>query len=560
MTERTSRQPASKQPNCDVVVVGAGFAGIYALWQARQRGLSVRGFESAPDVGGTWYWNAYPGARCDVPSYNYAYFFDSEIVRRWNWSDVCAYQGEIQRYLRHVAERCDVVKDIAFDTKVSSASYSEETALWTISTQSTETRPGEIVVCRYLVLAIGALSEPKVPDIDGASSFAGETYFTSKWPKDRAVDFTGKRVGVIGTGSSGVQVVPEIAKTARNVFVFQRTANYVIPTEGGPIDSVHMSTLRQDPQAVRQALRETYGGNQPLGIGQHRFGELDEQGREDALRKAWDGKYPALAFRDAHLPEANAAISDYIRKKMQEIVADPRTAHHLTPWDHPYGGKRPCRSDVYLQTFNKPHVRLIPLTETPILEITPQGVVTSTETIELDVLVYATGFDAITGSVFAIDITGIGGASIRDAWRDGPRNYLGTMVHGFPNLFLPSSAMSPSVLSNMATLAEQQIDFILDSIVWLEEHGRPGLHPEPGSQERWREETLRYAARRPGALTTKSWYSGANIPGKPRVFMVYCGGFKKYHDNCLTELRDGFPSYALERRTDHKQEDKRQQR
>jgi cation diffusion facilitator CzcD-associated flavoprotein CzcO len=313
MIERTS-----KQPDCDVVVVGAGFAGIYALWQARQRGLSVRGFESAPDVGGTWYWNAYPGARCDVPSYNYAYFFDSEIVRNWNWSDICAYQGEIQHYLRHVAERCDILRDIAFDTKVSRASYSAETALWTLSTSS-----GETVVCRYLVLAIGALSEPKVPDIDGAHDFAGETYFTSKWPKDRAVDFAGKRVGVIGTGSSGVQVIPEIAKTAERVFVFQRTANYVIPTEGGPIDSKHMSSLRQDPQAVRQALRETYGGNQPLGIGEHRFGELDETGREEALRKAWDGRYPALAFRDAHLPEANAAISDHIRKRMQAIVEDP---------------------------------------------------------------------------------------------------------------------------------------------------------------------------------------------------------------------------------------------
>lgn len=532
----------SKQPDCDVVVVGAGFAGIYALWQARQRGLSVRGFESAPDVGGTWYWNAYPGARCDVPSYNYAYFFDSEIVRNWNWSDICAYQGEIQHYLRHVAERCDVLRDIAFDTKVSRASYSEQTALWTLSTSS-----GETVVCRYLVLAIGALSEPKVPDIDGAPDFAGETYFTSKWPQDRAVDFAGKRVGVVGTGSSGVQVIPEIAKTAARVFVFQRTANYVIPTEGGPIDSQHMSSLRQDPQAVRQALRETYGGNQPLGIGEHRFGELDETGREEALRKAWDGRYPALAFRDAHLPDANAAISDHIRKRMQAIVEDPWTAHHLTPWDHPYGGKRPCRSDVYLQTFNKPHVRLIPLAETPILRIAPQGVVTSAETIELDVLVYATGFDAITGSVFAIDIAGIGGRSIKEAWRDGPRNYLGTMVHGFPNLFLPSSAMSPSVLSNMATLAEQQIDFIFDSILWLEQNGQPGLHPQRESQERWREETLHYAGRRPGALTTKSWYSGANIPGKPRVFMVYCGGFKKYHDTCLTELREGFPSYALER-------------
>lgn len=538
MTERTS-----KKPDCDVVVVGAGFSGIYALWQARQRGLSVRGFESASDVGGTWYWNAYPGARCDVSSYNYAYFFDSEIVKSWDWSDVCSYQAEIQKYLRHVAERCDVMKDIAFNTKVTVASYDEDNGLWTVKTKS-----GETVVCRYLILAIGALSEPKTPDIEGVDSFAGESYFTSSWPKDRVVDFTNKRVGVIGTGSSGVQVIPEIAKTASSVFVFQRTANFVTPTEGGAINSEQMSVLRQDPQAVRKALRATYGGNMPLGIGEHRFTDLDEKGREEALEQAWDGKYPALAFRDAHLPEANAAISEFIRKKMKELVSDPWTAHHLTPWDHPYGGKRPCKSDVYLQTFNKPNVRLIPLTETPIERIVPEGIATSAEAIELDILVYATGFDAISGALFAIDITGIDDVSFKDEWADGPLNYLGTMVHGFPNLFLPSSAMSPSVLSNMATLAEQQVDFIFDSISWLEQNGQPGLHPQRVSQDRWREETMRYAARRPGALTTRSWYSGANIPGKPQVFMVYCGGFKKYNDICLAEVSEGFPSYSLERR------------
>lgn len=538
MTKETSGAP-----DCDIVVVGAGFAGIYALWRARERNFSVRGFESAPDVGGTWYWNAYPGARCDVASYNYAYFFDSEIVRKWEWSDVCSGQAEIQSYLRFVAERCNVLKDITFATKVVSVSYMEERALWTVITNS-----GEKVVCRYVILAIGALSEPKTPDIEGVNEFAGETYFTSSWPKDRQIDFRDKRVGVIGTGSSGVQIIPEIAKAAKEVFVFQRTANYVTPTEGGPINSERMASLREDPQAIRKALRETYGGNQALNIGAHRYSELDEEGRTIALQIAWDGKFPALAFRDAHMPEANAAISEFIRAKMQETVQDPWTAHHLVPWDHPYGGKRPCRSDVYLETFNKPNVRLIPLTETPIEMIGPSGIVTTAETIDLDIIVYATGFDAISGAVFAIDIAGIGGVSMKQVWADGPVNYLGTMVHGFPNLFLPSSAMSPSVLSNMATLAEQQIDFIFESIVWLEKNGRPGLHPQPASQESWRDETFRYAGRRPGALTTKSWYSGANIPGKPRVFMVYCGGFNKYNDKCFAEIQDGFPSYQFELR------------
>jgi len=366
-----TNENANKQNACDVVVVGAGFAGIYALWQARQRNLSVRGFESAPDVGGTWYWNAYPGARCDVASYNYAYFFDSEIVRSWDWSNVCSGQEEIQRYLRFVAERCDVIKDITFNTKVASASYSEGDALWTVITNA-----GEQIVCRYLILAIGALSEPKRPDIEGVNDFSGEAYFTSSWPKDGHVDFRNKRVGVIGTGSSGVQVIPEIAKVAKSVFVFQRTANYVTPTEGGPIDGERMTWLREDPQAVRQALRETYAGNQALNIGAHRYNELDDEGREKALQIAWEGKYPALAFRDAHLPEANATISEFIRQKMQEDVKDTWTAHHLVPWDHPYGGKRPCRSDVYLQTFNRSNVRLIPLTETPIEKIVPEGVVT----------------------------------------------------------------------------------------------------------------------------------------------------------------------------------------
>ncbi|MGR8919494.1 MAG: flavin-containing monooxygenase [Gammaproteobacteria bacterium] len=534
------KQSPRPEPDCDVVVVGAGFAGIYALWQARQRGLSVRGFERAPDVGGTWYFNAYPGARCDVESYNYAYFFDDDIVRDWDWSDACAEQPEIQRYLRFVAERCDVLRDISFDTRVLSVRYDEDGGLWTLTTDA-----GETVVCRYPILAIGALSDPKAPDIEGVDDFAGEAYFTSTWPKDGSVDLRGKRVGVIGTGSSGVQVIPEVAKTAAEVVVFQRTANYVTPVRSGPMDQDVVQRLRADPQAVRREFRDSYGGHVPLDMGDERFVDLDEAGRERALWKAWEGKYVDLAFRDAHLPEANAAISEFIRKRMHEQVKDPWTADHLVPWDHPYGGKRPCMSNVYLETYNRPNVRLVALPETPIERIVPEGIRTTAETIPLDVIVYATGFDAISGPVFAIDITGIGGRTMKQAWADGPMNYLGTMVHGFPNLFLPSSALSPSVLANMATLAEQQVDFIFDTIAWLDEHGRPLLHPRPESEEQWRAETLRYAERRPGALSTKSWYSGANIPGKPRVFMVYCGGFKRYNETCYGELGEGFPGYEL---------------
>jgi len=526
--------------DCDVVVVGAGFAGIYALWKAEQRGLSVRGFERGSDVGGTWYWNAYPGARCDVASYNYAYFFNSDVVREWNWSDVCSRQPEIQQYLRFVAERCDVTRLITFDTKVMSASYAKESGLWTVRTSG-----NEAVVCRYLVLAVGALSEPKTPDIEGVGSFGGDAYFTSSWPRDGDVDLAGKRVGVIGTGSSGVQCIPEIADVASDVFVFQRTANFVTPTLSGPMDPGIVRTLRDDPGAVRSELRKTYGGNQPLYIGPDRFLDLDEAGREQALWRAWENREVALAFWDAHLPEANAAISEFIRQRMHEQVTDPWTADHLVPWDHPYGGKRPCMSDVYLQTFNRPHVRLISLPETPIERIVPEGIVTSAETIPLDVIVYATGFDAISGPVRALNISGIDGVSMNDVWADGPVNYLGTMVHGFPNLFLPSSAMSPSVLSNMATLAEQQVDFIFDTMQWLDEHDQARLHPSSDSQEFWRGETLRYAQRVPGALTTDSWYNGANVPGKPRQYMVYRGGFNRYHDVCCGELENGFPGYDL---------------
>jgi len=533
-------QSAKIEPDCDVVVVGAGFAGIYALWQARQRGLSVRGFERGSDVGGTWYWNTYPGARCDVESYNYAYFFDNDIVRDWNWSDACAGHDEIQRYLRFVAERCDVVRDIAFNTEVQSLRYDEDSGLWSLRTAA-----GETVVCRYAILAIGALSEPKAPDISGVDNFAGEAYFTSNWPKEGIVDLSGKRVGVIGTGSSGVQVIPEVAKAAAEVYVFQRTANYVTETRSGPMDPNVVARLRADPQAIRRAFRQTYGGQTPLEMGDGRFLELDDAGRERALQRAWDGRHVQLAFKDAYLPEANAAISNFIRQRMHEQVDDRWTADHLMPWDHPYGGKRPCLSNVYLETFNQPHVHLIALSETPIEEIVADGIRTTAQTIALDVIVYATGFDAISGPVFAIDILGLGGESMKDAWADGPMNYLGTMVHGFPNLFLPSSAMSPSVLSNMATLAEQQVDFIFDTIDWLDQHGRPLLHPLSKSQELWREETLRYAARRPGALSTKSWYSGANVPDKPRVFMVYCGGFKRYNETCYGELEDGFPGYEI---------------
>jgi cation diffusion facilitator CzcD-associated flavoprotein CzcO len=433
-----------------------------------------------------------------------------------------------------------VLKDITFECRVVSAHFEEDTGLWCLRTSN-----GEAVRCRYPVLAIGALSDPKAPDIAGVDDFAGETWFTSKWPREHRVDLRGKRVGVIGTGSSGVQVIPEIAKVAAEVHVFQRTANYVTPTRGGPMDPRLVAELRAEPQAVRRAFRATYGGHIPLGMGTARFFDLDDAGRAQALQQAWEGHYVALAFRDAYLPEANAAISDFIRKKMLAQVRDPWTAHQLVPWDHPYGGKRPCLSDVYLQTFNLPHVRLVSLPETPIERITATGIRTSAAEIPLDVIVYATGFDAISGPVFAIDIRGIGGRGMKLAWADGPVNYLGTMVRDFPNLFLPSSAQSPSVLANMATLAEQQVDFIFDTIAWLDRNGRPLLQPKQASQLDWREETLRHAARRPGALTTRSWYSGGNIPGKPRVFMVYCGGFKRYHETCYRELEAGFPGYEL---------------
>ena len=536
----TKTSEPNLQLDYDVVVVGAGFAGIYALWKAKKMGYKVKGFERASDVGGTWFWNSYPGARCDVESYNYAYFFDDSIVRDWEWSDACAGQEEIQRYLRFVADRCAVLEDISFNTKIESVQYVEAPGLWHLSYSNDKS-----LTCRYPILAIGALSEPKKPDIEGVADFVGDTYFTSNWPRDSLVDFNGKRVGVIGTGSSGVQAIPEIAKAASELYVFQRTANYVTPTRSGPMETELVLSIKKDPKAVRRAARESFGGHTPLAMGEERYLELDEEGRETALQKAWDGKYVPLAFRDAYVPEANDAISDFIRKKMLEQVDDPWTAKHLVPWDHPYGGKRPCMSNVYLQTYNFPHVHLIPLSESPIEKIDEKGIKVSNQYIPLDVIVFATGFDAISGPLFAIDIRGLNGQSINEAWKDGPANYLGTMVNGFPNLFLPSSAMSPSVLSNMATLAEQQIDFILDSIDWMEKNGRPGMQPTKEAQNFWQQETLRYAKKRPGALTTKSWYSGANIPGKPRIFMVYCGGFKRYNETCYQELEDGFPSYEL---------------
>ena len=536
----TKEKSSPAQVDFDVVVVGTGFAGIYALWQARQRGYTVKGFERAPDVGGTWYWNTYPGARCDVESYNYAYFFDNDIVREWDWSDACAAQGEIQRYLRFVAEKCGVLGDVSFNNRVVSATFDEKTGLWAVETSSYQN-----VLCKYVILAIGALSDPKVPDIKGVSDFNGESYFTSDWPKDEKVVLDGKRVGVIGTGSSGVQVIPEIAEVASELTVFQRTANYVTPTRSGPMDDDLVAALRKDPQSIRREFRQTYGGHTPLEMGEQRFLELDEEGREQALQDAWDKNYIALAFRDAYLPEANQAISDFIRERMREQVEDTWTAQNLVPWDHPYGGKRPCMSNVYLQTFNRANVRLVSLRDTPIDRIVPDGIVTKDEEIPLDVIVYATGFDAISGPVFAIDISGIDGKSMKHEWAEGPKNYLGTMVNGFPNLFMPSSALSPSVLSNMATLAEQQVDFIFDKIDRLEAGGHLLLQPLAESQEQWQAETLRYAKRRPGALTTKSWYSGANIPGKPQTFMVYCGGFKRYNDRCYQEIKDNFPGYEI---------------
>ena len=525
----------------DVVVVGAGFAGMYMLHRLRGQELSVRVYEQGGDVGGTWYWNRYPGARCDVESMQYSYSFSEELQQEWDWSERYAPQHEILRYANHVADRFKLRNDIQLDTRVDRASFDESANSWSVTTSD-----GKIVSAKYVVLATGCLSNARVPDIKGLSDFRGKVYHTGHWPHE-PVDFTSQRVGVIGTGSSGIQSVPVIAEQASHLTVFQRTANFSIPARNAALTSEEREAVRAKYPEIRRFAREE--ARNGIYTEMPDKGALDDGDNERRSKYEARWSYGGLTFMAAYNnlaldKVANDTAADFVREKIAEIVRDPQTAKLLQPNNHPIGSKRICVDTDYFATFNRKNVTLVDIRSNPIEEILPNAVRTREKDYEVDALVLATGFDAMTGSVAKIDIRGRQGQTLNQKWAEGPKTYLGLMSAGFPNLFIITGPGSPSVLSNMMVSIEQHVDWITDCIGWMRGRGFEAMEAKKEAEDNW------VAYVNEVAHTTlypqaNSWYMGANIPGKPQIFMPYIGGVGVYRQICNDVAAKGYEGFTM---------------
>ncbi|MGE0732248.1 MAG: flavin-containing monooxygenase [Acidimicrobiia bacterium] len=525
----------------DVLIVGAGFGGMYMLHHLRQRGFEAKVLERADGVGGTWYWNRYPGARCDVESLCYSYSFDATLEQEWTWSEKYSPQPEILAYANHVADRFDLRRDIEFETAVDRAVWDDGAERWRIHTSR-----GEIITAQHYVMASGCLSHSKLPEIPGVDSFRGPTYHTGHWPHG-GVDFTGLRVGVIGTGSSGIQSIPLIAEQAAQLTVFQRTPNFSMPAGNRPLSAEEVAAMKADYPAYRQAARES-GFGVPVELPTKSALEVTEAERNAKYEEGWQqGNLVALllAFTDVITDKAaNDTAAEFIRNKIRSIVKDPQTAEDLCPYDHPVGTKRPCLDTGYYATYNRDNVRLVNLRRTPLAEITPTGVRTSDEEFTFDAIVFATGFDAMTGALVNVDITGRDGVTLRDKWKDGTRTYLGLMVHGFPNFYTITGPASPSVFSNMMVSIEQHVDLIGTIVGHLRDHGKSVIEPTKEAEDFWVEHNNEAGAATLYPLAN-SWYMGSNVPGKPRVLMPYIGGVGVYRQECDEIVADNFRGFAM---------------
>jgi cation diffusion facilitator CzcD-associated flavoprotein CzcO len=530
------------QHDVDVVVIGAGFAGLYALHKFRDElRMSVRVFEAGDGVGGTWYWNRYPGARCDSESYYYCYSFSRELAQEWKWSGRYPEQPEIERYLNHVADRFDLRRDIQFSTRVTAATFDGSANGWEIRTDR-----DDIVTARFLVTAVGCLSAPIAPDIPGLDGFAGDVYFTATWPRE-GVDFTGKRVGLIGTGSSGIQATPPIATQADQLTVFQRTPNFSLPARHGGFLSEDQARIKSSYDEIFAATRTSYAGF-PFSPIDRTTTSVSAEEREAILEGLWaEGGFKFLwgGFSDLLSdPEANEIASEFIRNKIRETVKDPHTAELLCPKGYPYGAKRPPIDTDYYETFNRDNVSLVDIHETPIASITPTGLRTTVADYELDTIVFATGFDAMTGPLLRIDLRGTAGIPLAQAWANGPRTLLGIQIAGFPNMFTITGPGSPSVLMNMPVAIEYHVDWIADCIEYVRQHGWSRVEATEEAQDAWVEHVAE-VGRRSLYGRANSWYVGANIPGKPRVVMPYAGGQPSYRERCTAVTDSGYEGFEF---------------
>ncbi|MBM4263244.1 MAG: NAD(P)/FAD-dependent oxidoreductase [Deltaproteobacteria bacterium] len=531
-------EPENIHHSVDAVVVGAGFAGLYQLHRLRGHGFSTRMFERGGNVGGTWYWNRYPGARCDVESMQYSYSFDETLQQEWRWPEKFSAQPDILAYLNHVADRFDLRKHIDFNTTVTAAHFNEPARCWAI-----ETDKGERVSARFLIIATGCISTAQTPEIPGLPDYRGNTYHTGQWPH-RKVDFTGQRIAVIGTGSSGIQSIPILAEQAAHLTVFQRTAHYSVPSRNFSMTPEYEQEWKANYRARRAEMRYTNSGSMSKPNDLAALKVSDEE-RQAIYRKRWEigGLQFLRSFTDILTSnEANETMAEFVRSQVRSIVKDPKTAELLAPKSFPIGGKRLCVDSDYHNTFNRDNVELVDISGAGIERFTPTGLVANSREFQFDSVIFATGFDAMTGTLFRIDIRGRNALALKEKWRAGPRSYLGIMSEAFPNLFTITGPGSPSVKSNMITSIEQHVDFVTDALLHMREHGFEVIEPELDAENNW-VDFVQDAASKTLFPYADSWYMGANIPGKPRLFMPYIGGVGKYRRICEEVVAQGYKGF-----------------
>ncbi|MCY3557726.1 MAG: NAD(P)/FAD-dependent oxidoreductase [Chloroflexi bacterium] len=536
-----SQSTATK--HVDAVVIGAGFAGLYMYKKLRDDlGMTAQVYERGDGVGGTWYWNRYPGARCDSESYVYCFSFDEDLLQEWSWSGKYPEQPEILEYLNHVADRFDLRSGIQFNTSVTAAHFDDDSGMWTV-----ETDQGDRVTSKYVITAIGCISTGQIPNIPGLDSFEGEWHHTGAWPHE-GVEFEGKRVAVIGTGSSGVQSIPVIARESEHLTVFQRTPQYTIPAQHGTVDQAFLKEVKANYAEIMQQAKTSAAGF-PYDASEVSALEVSDEERLKTYEELWQkggfhfmlGSYSDIALDR----RANDTASEFIRGKIREIVDDPETAEKLLPRDHPFASKRALIDTNYFETYNRDNVDLVDIRHFPIEEITSTGLRTSDgQEYEVDVIVFATGYDAMTGTFLKMDIRGSNGAQLRDKWSDGPRTYLGLAAASFPNMFMITGPGSPSVLSNMPVSIEQHVEWISDFIEYLREHDVDVVDAEQQAEDEWVDH-VNEIAEQTMYMLADSWYLGANIPGKPRVFMPYAGGVNVYRERCNEIAAEGYTGFTM---------------
>ena len=534
-------QRESAALDCEAVIIGAGVAGLCALYRLREQGVSVRGYERASNVGGVWYWNRYPGARFDSESYTYCYSFSQALLDEWDWQESFAAQPEILSYLNHVTERFDLRRDISFNTGVTGAHFDGQSGTWLIDSDR-----GQQVRTRYLITAVGSLSAYQTPDIDGIGNFDGEIFHTARWPHD-GVSLSGKRVGVVGTGATGVQVIQTIAREVAQLTVFQRTANFCVPQRNSPLDDDQRRKIKRDYPAILKRCRETYGGF-IHGFDPRSGVEVSADERQKTFEALW--QQPGFAFWLGNFMDllTNATVnrhaSDFLRTRIRERVRDPDTARKLLP-KHPFGTKRVPLENGYYEVYNRDNVHLVDLRETPIERITQTGIKTTADEHGLDIIIFATGFDAVTGALTRLNVRGEGGTTLQEKWRQGPKTYLGLQIEGFPNMFTIAGPHNAGSLCNAIRCTEQNVDWVVDCIDHMRKRGFRRIAPTAEAEAVWTQHVGDLARATLLGTMTDSWFFGANTPGKPRSVAIYPGGAAMYRERCDEVARGGYQGFEF---------------